>query len=73
MVAGVKVNMSDFLSKDPTEALTQIKDILYERLRSRENYAAQDPLKDQYFKGLQKGAVAEAEFLKNLLDRIERS
>ena len=63
----------EFLSKDPTKALVEVKEKLYDRMRSRENYAAQDPLKDQYYKGLQKGALAEVEFLKNLLDIIERS
>lgn len=65
--------MTEFLDKDPTKALVEIKEKLYDRMRSRENYAAQDPLKDQYYKGLQKGALAEVEFLKNLLDIIERS
>jgi hypothetical protein len=65
--------MIEFLTKNPDVALTEIKEILYERLRSRNNYAAQDPLKDQYYKGLQKGALAEAEFLTELIDLIERS
>jgi hypothetical protein len=65
--------MTEFLDKDPTKALVEIKEMLYERMRSRENYAAQDPLKDQYYKGLQKGALSEVEFLKILLDIIERS
>lgn len=46
--------------------------VLNERLRNRKNYAAQDPLKDPYYKGLQKGALSEAEFLKALLgDLVE--
>jgi hypothetical protein len=65
--------MTEFLSKDPQKALDEVKQRLYERMRSRENYAAQDPLKDVYFKGLQKGALSEVEFLQNLLDMIERS
>jgi hypothetical protein len=63
----------EFLSKDREKAIEEIKETLYSRLRNRENYAAQDPLKDQYFKGLQKGALSEVEFLKQLLDVIERS
>lgn len=46
--------------------------VLNERLRNRQNYAAQDPLKDPYYKGLQKGALSEVEFLKALLgDLVE--
>jgi hypothetical protein len=46
--------------------------VLNERLRNRKNYAAQDPLKDPYYKGLQKGALSEVEFLKALLgDLVE--
>lgn len=48
----------------------EIIQALKERLASRENYAAQDPLKDPYYKGLQKGALSEAEWLRNLLDII---
>ena len=46
---------------------------LQERLRNRKNYAEQDPLKDPYYKGLQKGALSEVAFLEALLgDLIER-
>jgi hypothetical protein len=65
--------VTEFLTKNADTALVEIKEMLYERMRSRENYAAQDPLKDQYYKGLQKGALSEVEFLKSLLDIIERS
>lgn len=51
--------------------LDELKEILKERLRGRENYAAQNPLKDVYFKGLQKGALSEVEFLTDLLKLIE--
>lgn len=64
---------TEFLTKNADTALVEIKEILYERLRNRNNYAAQDPLKDPYYKGLQKGALSEVEFLLNLLDIIERS
>lgn len=63
----------EFLTKNADVALVEIKEKLYERLRSRLNYAAQEPLKDQYFKGLQKGALSEIEFIESLLDLIERS
>ena len=63
----------DFLTKNADVALNEIKEKLYERLRSRRNYAAQEPLKDQYFKGLQKGALSEIEFIESLLNLIERS
>lgn len=63
----------EFLTKNADVALVEIKEKLYERLRSRRNYAAQEPLKDQYFKGLQKGALSEIEFIESLLDLIERS
>lgn len=62
-----------FLTKDADTALVEIKELMYERLRNRTNYAAQNPLKDPYYKGLQKGALSEAEFLKSILDIIERS
>jgi hypothetical protein len=63
----------NFLSKNPTKAVVELRDILYDRLKDREIYAQQDPLKDQYFKGLQKGAKSEIEFLRTILDLIERS
>ena len=65
--------MNEFLSKNPQKALDEVKQMLYDRLESRKIYAAQDPLKDQYYKGLQKVALSEVEFLKNLLDMLERS
>lgn len=65
--------MTNFLTKNADVALVELKELLYERLKQREHYAAQDPLKDQYFKGLQKGALSEVEFLRGLLDMIERS
>lgn len=65
--------MNDFLTKNPDVALVEIKELLYERLRNRTSYAAQDPLKDPYYKGLQKGALSECEFLRGLIDMIERS
>jgi hypothetical protein len=65
--------MTQFLTKNADVALVELKEILYERLKQREQYAAQDPLKDQYFKGLQKGALSEVEFLRGLIDMIERS
>jgi hypothetical protein len=65
--------MTEFLTKNADVALVEVKEKLYERLRNRTNYAAQDPLKDPYYKGLQKGALSEVEFLKGLLDIIERS
>lgn len=64
---------TEFLTKNADTALVEIKEILYERLRNRTNYAAQNPLNDPYYKALQKGALSEVEFLKNLLDIIERS
>lgn len=63
----------EFLSKDPVKALEKIKDELYLRMQGRELYAKQDPLKDPYYKGLQKGALSEVQFLRELLDMIERS
>lgn len=48
--------------------------VLNERLRNRQNYAAQDPLKDPYYKGLQKGALSEVAFLEALLgDLVEEN
>jgi hypothetical protein len=69
----IETMTNEFLTKNADTALVEIKEFLYERLRNRTNYAAQDPLKDPYYKGLQKGALSEVEFLKALLDIIERS
>lgn len=62
-----------FFSKDREKAYEEIRQALYNRLLSRKNYAAQDPLKDPFYKGLQKGAMSEVDFLEKLLDIIERS
>lgn len=62
-----------FFSKDREKAFDELKQALYNRLQQRRNYAAQDPLKDVYFKGLQKGALNEVDFLEKLLNLIERS
>jgi hypothetical protein len=66
-------DMAEFFNKNPEKCLTELKEELYARLESRKNYAAQEPLKDLYFKGLQKGALSEVEYLEALLDRLERS
>lgn len=53
-----------------------LEDLIYvlkNRLASRRNYAAQDPLKDPFYKGLQKGAYSEIDFLEKLLKEIEKS
>lgn len=69
-----RVRMSEFFfSKNRDKAYEEIRQALYNRLQQRRNYAAQEPLKDIYFKGLQKGALSEVEFLEKLLDLIERS
>jgi coproporphyrinogen III oxidase-like Fe-S oxidoreductase len=62
-----------FFSKDRDKAFDELKQALYNRLQQRRNYAEQNPLKDVYFKGLQKGALSEVDFLEKLLDLIERS
>jgi coproporphyrinogen III oxidase-like Fe-S oxidoreductase len=62
-----------FFSKDREKAFDELKQALYNRLQQRRNYAEQNPLKDVYFKGLQKGALSEVDFLEKLLDLIERS
>ena len=62
-----------FFSKDRAKAFEELQQALYNRLQQRRNYAAQDPLKDVYFKGLQKGALSEVDFLEKLLDSIEQS
>lgn len=45
--------------------------ILKNRLASRRNYAAQDPLKDPFYKGLQKGAYSEIDFLEKVIKEYE--
>lgn len=64
--------MAERLTKDSDVALVEIRELLYNRLQNRTNYAAQDPLKDPYYKGLQKGALSEVEFLKGIISLIER-
>lgn len=41
--------------------------ILKNRLQGRKNYADQNPLNDPYFKGLQKGALSEIDFLEKVI------
>jgi hypothetical protein len=65
--------MYDFYSKDREKAWDQIKEELYSRLENRRLYAKQNPLNDQYYKGLQKGALSEIDYLEKLLDILERS
>ncbi len=64
--------MAERLTKDSNVALVEIRELLYNRLANRTNYAAQNPIKDPYYKGLQKGALSEAEFLKGIIALIER-
>ena len=64
--------MAEQLTKDSDVALVEIRELLYDRLKNRTNYAAQNPIKDPYYKGLQKGALSEAEFLKSIIALIER-
>lgn len=45
--------------------------ILKNRLQGRRDYAAQNPLKDPYFKGLQKGAYSEVDFLEKVIKEYE--
>ena len=59
--------MAEQLTKDSDVALVEIRELLYDRLKNRTNYAAQNPIKDPYYKGLQKG-----EFLKSIIALIER-
>lgn len=64
---------SKFFSKNRDKAYEEIKEVLYNRLKDRNMYAKQDPLKDPYFQGLQKGALSEIVYLQKLLDVLERS
>ena len=67
-------NQNEFLPKDPTKALIEVKDILYDRLGTlricmaeaeRDKYGFVDPYDAQMNN--------EVEFLEALLDLIERS
>ncbi len=52
----------------------KLEDLIYilkNRLSGRKNYAAQNPLSDPYYKGLQKGALSEVDFLEKVLKEIE--
>lgn len=65
--------MAEFFSKNRDKAFDEIVQELYARLEDRRVYAKQDPLKDPYYKGLQKGALSEIGWLEKLLDKSERS
>lgn len=64
----------DFLPKDPTSALVEIKEQLYDRLGTL-RFCIKDAQKDEYgyLWGEDATMANEIQFLENLLDIIERS
>ena len=66
--------MVEFLTKDPTQALIEIKEKLYERLSTIRGWL-ENSEKDEYgyLDFADNQLDSEAIFLKNLLDIIERS
>lgn len=61
--------MPEFLPKDPTKALFDIKEKLYDRLTSLRSYIDIDSPADR----LEHHIKNEVEFLEKLIDTIERS
>lgn len=65
---------TDFLPKDPTQALVEVKEKLYERLSTIRGYL-ENSEKDEwgYLDFADNQLDSEAIFLQNLLDICERS
>lgn len=61
--------MSEFLSKEPTRALTAVKEKLYDRLDALRSCVSKDGPIDR----LDHHFLNEIEFLESVLDLIERS
>ena len=66
--------MAEFLSNDPTKALIEVKEKLYDRLETL-RFCIKDGEKDDYGYIWGEDATVENEihFLENMLDIIERS
>ena len=65
---------SDFLHSKPDKAKHQIVEILYERLREvRQASVGKTFTHDEFDQGVNYRLYCEAEWLEDLLDKIERS
>lgn len=64
--------MKQFLTKSPDVALVEIKEILYERMKKRNELLDVIP-SDDWDHGYDRGIKDELKFLSELLDLIERS
>jgi len=63
-----------FLPSDTGDALQEVKDALYERLKEvRRASVVKFPLDDEFELGINCRMANEAEWLEDLLDKIERS
>ena len=62
--------MSDFLPRDPTAALVEVKEMLYDRLRTLRQCVTTDP---RLADGIDMQMSNEIEFLEDVLAKIERS
>ncbi len=66
--------MTEFLSKDPTKALVEVKEKLYDRLTILRPYIERMEVDDYGPLDFTEAAIAnEIKFLEGLLDIIERS
>lgn len=66
--------MSNFFSKDPAKALVEIKEALYHRLDDCQHILEDDYERiDLFDAGYDRRVKDEVIFLKNFLDKIERS
>lgn len=72
------VVMTDFYSRDRNKAFDEVKENLYEYLKEIEEciseYDPSDPdFEDTYAEGYYDRLVCEHRFLRNMLDKMERS
>ena len=66
--------MTEFLPKDPTQALTEVKEKLYDRLSILRPFIERMEIDDYGPLDFTEAAVAsEVKFIEGLLDLIERS
>jgi hypothetical protein len=63
------MNMSDFFPRDPAKALVELKETLYERLGRVQGGIDENGKNWQLYMAL----MEERDFLRDLLDKIERS
>ena len=66
--------MTDFFDKEPEKLVAQLKEVLYDRLKVVRRAANMKvPLDDDFELGVNYSLAHQAEWLEDLLDKIERS